>query len=69
MAVLGNIFQYEKSNYTVAEAMEEYKLAYEEEAYEDPGEHVPMGLIAPGGRFYDGNAAHWYDKPPPPIIS
>ena len=30
------------------------------------GGNDPMGLMAPGGKFYDGNAAHWCDQTPPP---
>ena len=57
---LGSRFKYEESNSMVAEAMEEYALAYEEEAYEDhPEEQEPMGFMATGGGFNDGNYSHW----------
>ena len=49
----------------VAEEMEEFALAYEEAAYEDPGEYMPMGFMATGRGFHDGNVSHWwYHKQP-----
>ena len=57
---LCSIFKSEESKSMVAEAMEEYALAYEEEAYEDhPEEQEPMGFMATGGGFNDGNYYHW----------
>ena len=59
MVGLGSSFQYEESNYMVAEAMEEYALASAEAAYENPGKQAPMVFMEAGGRFHDGNAYHW----------
>ena len=41
--------------------MEEYALASAEAAYEDPGEQAPMGFMATGVVFHDGNASHWWE--------
>ena len=49
----------------VAEAMEEDSLASEEAVYEDPGEQAPMGFMAAGGGFHDGNVSHWWDQKDP----
>ena len=46
----------------VAEAMEEYALASAEAAYEDTMEQAPMGFMATGGGFHDGNVSHWWDQ-------
>ena len=67
MAFLVSSFQYEESNSMVAEAMEEYALACIEAACEYPGEQAPMGFMATGGGFYDGNASHWWDQKHPPF--
>ena len=40
-------------------------LAYSETAYEEPGQHRPMGSVASGGEFYGGNASHWADQKQP----
>ena len=45
--------------------MEEYVLDSAYAAYEDPGGDAPMGSMAAGGGFYDGNVSHWwYQKHP-----
>ena len=62
MAGLGSIFQSMESNSMVAEVMEEYALDYSEAAYEDPWEQAPMGFMAAGGGFHDGNDYHLWDK-------
>ena len=36
-----------RKNFLVAEKMEEYALAYAEVAYENTGEHAPMGFMEP----------------------
>ena len=46
MAVLDSIFQAVGNRYLAAEALEDYVLAYEEAAYEDPGQQAPMGFMA-----------------------
>ena len=46
MAGLGSNFKYEEYNSLVSEALEEYALYSAEEAYEDPREKAPMGLMA-----------------------
>ena len=38
--------------------MEECALASAEVSYEDPEEEAPMGFMAIGGRFSDGNVSH-----------
>ena len=45
MARLGGSFQYEEYKSMISEALEGYTLAYVEAAYEDPGQHTPMGFI------------------------
>ena len=45
---LGIIFQSEKYNSMISEALEEYALASAEADYESPGEQSPMGFIASG---------------------
>ena len=42
----------------VAEAMEEYVLSSAEAAHKDIGEQAPMGFIALGEYFHDGNFYH-----------
>ena len=59
---LGSSFQSEKRNSVIAEATEEYVLAFSESDYEDPGEQAQMRLMATGGRFHDGNVSHWWDR-------
>ena len=49
----------------VAEAMEEYVLAYAEAVYEDPGEQSSMRFMLSGGGFHDGNSSHWWDQKHP----
>ena len=65
MAGLGSIFQYEDSNSMLAESMGEYALSSAEAAYEDPGEQAPMGFVASGVGFHDGNDYHWWDQKHP----
>ena len=49
----------------VAGSMEEYALASEKVPYEDQGEHMPLGFMASGEVFNDGNVSHWwYQKHP-----
>ena len=45
MTGLISSFQYEESNYKVAETMKEYELASTEADYENPGEQAPMGFM------------------------
>ena len=52
MAGLGSRFQTPDNNYMVAEAFEEYALASEDSAYEDPGQQAPMVFMASG--FFTG---------------
>ena len=59
---LGSSFNSEERNTMIAQAMEEYALASEEEAYEDTMEHVPMVFMAAVGGFHDGNVSHWWDQ-------
>ena len=49
----------------VAGAMEGYVLASTEAAYEEPGEQNPMGFMAAGGGFHDGNDYCWWNKKHP----
>ena len=65
MAGLISTFQSDKINSMLAEDMEEYLLASEEAAHEDLGEQAPMGFMAAGGIFHDGNASHWWDQKTP----
>ena len=58
----GSRFQYEESNYMVAEEMEEHALASAEAAYKYPGELTPIGFMVTGGVFHYENASHWWDK-------
>ena len=45
--------------------MEEYALASEKVPYEDQGEQMPLGFMASGEVFNDGNVSHWwYQKQP-----
>ena len=66
MTGLDSSFQKEESNYMLAEAIQEYALAYAETAYEDPGKHAPMGFMASGGESHEyRNSYHWwYQKRP-----
>ena len=48
MSGLVSSFQYEESNSMVMESMEQYSLASEEAAYEDPWERAPMGFMSAG---------------------
>ena len=59
---LSSSFQYEESNYMLAQAMEEYALDSVEAAYTDTGELLQIGFMASGGGFHDVNASHWYDQ-------
>ena len=62
IADLVGSFQYEENNSMVAEALEEYTLAYAEVVDEVPGKHAPIGFMASGGVFNDGNVSHWEDQ-------
>ena len=63
MAVLGGIFQGGDNNSMVAEAPEEYALAFSEAPYEYPRQKVPMGFMASGGEFHKAvNDFHWLDQ-------
>ena len=42
----------------LVEEMEKYALDSAEAAYEDLGEHAPMGFMERGGVLHDGNASH-----------
>ena len=62
MAGLGSSFQYEESNYIVAESIEEFALASVEAAYEDPGEKAIIVFMTSGAEYHeDRNASHWLD--------
>ena len=69
MIGLGSISQSEESNYTVAEAMEEYLLASTEAAYGYPGEQAPMVCIASGGGFQYRSYYHWWEQKHPSFPS
>ena len=59
---LDSSFQYEENNSRVTETLEEYMLDYAEEAYENPGEQAPRGIMALGGEIQvSENTSTWMD--------
>ena len=61
MAGYGSRFQTPDNNYMLAEALEEYELASEDSAYEDPGQEAPIGFMA--SVFFTGRIRNTLNLP------
>ena len=69
-AGLSSSFQADMNNFMLAETMLEYALYSAEAAYENPGEHAPMGFMALGGEIQGSeNISPRMDRKMSPLLS